>query len=51
VDPEKALTEANRKFERRFRHVEKGVKSDGALLSDFGIDELESRWRAAKKAE
>jgi len=51
VDPEKALTEANRKFERRFRHVEKSVKSDGALLSDYGIDELESRWQAAKKAE
>ena len=51
VDPEHALTAANRKFERRFRRVEQDVKADGTALEDLGLDELEARWQAAKIAE
>ena len=44
IEPEAALREANRKFERRFREIEKAP--DFAKLS---LDEKEELWRAAKK--
>src|SRR5215213_2392380 len=46
VEPEAALREANRKFERRFRAIE---KSDG--FADLPLDEKEALWVAAKKAQ
>jgi len=49
VDPEQALSDANRKFERRFRSMESAVNQDDKQLADLGIDALESRWRDAKK--
>ena len=49
VDPESALREANRRFRRRFAHVEEQAQADGRRLSDLTIDELEELWQAAKK--
>ena len=46
IEPEAALREANRKFERRFREIEKAP--DFAKLS---LDEKEELWRAAKKIQ
>jgi len=48
VDPEQALTEANRKFEQRFRSMETEAKNDNIKLSRLEIDALEARWQRAK---
>lgn len=50
VDPEEALSNANRKFERRFRHVEDAARASNTDLRKLGIDALESRWRDAKNS-
>lgn len=44
IEPEVALREANAKFERRFREIE---KSPG--FADLSLDEKEELWVAAKK--
>ncbi len=46
IEPEAALREANRKFERRFREME---KTPG--FADLPLDEKEELWGAAKKAQ
>jgi MazG family protein len=50
IDAESALRDANAKFERRFRHVEAGLRARGLQPSDVPLDELESLWSAAKQA-
>ena len=49
IDPEKALTGANRKFERRFRDMEREINANGKRMSDFNLETLGKYWRAAKK--
>lgn len=49
IDPEKALTSANYKFERRFRDMEQEIGATGKGLKDFGLADLDRYWRAAKK--
>lgn len=49
IDPEKALTGANRKFERRFRDMEREIDANGKRMSDFNLETLDKYWRAAKK--
>ena len=49
VDAEKALTSANRKFERRFRNMEDAVTKTGKPLGDHTLESLDKAWRAAKK--
>ena len=49
VDPEHALSQANRKFERRFRRMEKAADAADEKLSDLDIAALEARWQAAKR--
>ena len=44
VDPDQALLKANRRFERRFRHMEDAHPQ----LSDLSADELEALWVQAK---
>jgi ATP diphosphatase len=46
IEPEAALREANRKFEQRFRAIE---KEPG--FSELSLDEMEELWMAAKKAQ
>ena len=46
IEPEAALREANRKFERRFRAIE---QTPG--FSGMSLDEKEELWAAAKKAQ
>ncbi len=48
VDAEGALREANRRFEARFREVERGAKAQGRDLSDMTLDEMDHLWNAAK---
>jgi ATP diphosphatase len=49
IDPEKALTGANHKFERRFRHMEAAIVGKGATLRELSLEALEQEWRAAKR--
>ena len=49
IDPEKALTAGNYKFERRFRNMERAVTDSGKNLSDHSLASLDQEWRAAKR--
>jgi len=49
IDPEKALTSANYKFERRFRDMETDIAETGKRLKNFNLETLDKFWRAAKK--
>lgn len=49
IDPEKALSIANRKFERRFRDMETRIAKNGKAIKDFSPATLDREWRAAKK--
>lgn len=44
IDPEAALTDANLKFERRFRHVEESLAAEGVPLADAGLERMERYW-------
>ncbi|HHQ14673.1 MAG TPA: nucleoside triphosphate pyrophosphohydrolase [Chromatiales bacterium] len=49
VNPEEALRQSNRKFERRFRDVEAKVAEQGGDWNRFSLDELEALWASAKQ--
>jgi ATP diphosphatase len=51
VDPEAALHGANRKFERRFGHIERSLAARGARLQEAGLDAMEALWDEAKAIE
>jgi MazG family protein len=51
VDPESALKAANRKFRRRFRHVEARLGAEGRRPADSTPDEMERLWEEAKRLE
>ena len=51
VDPELALFNANRKFERRFNAVEAALKEQGVSLASAGLEEMEAAWQAVKRTE
>jgi ATP diphosphatase len=45
IEPEEALRNANRKFEKRFRQIEQAPG-----FADMSLDEMEELWVAAKKS-
>ncbi|MDH3434883.1 MAG: nucleoside triphosphate pyrophosphohydrolase, partial [Gammaproteobacteria bacterium] len=49
VDPEKALSSANHKFERRFRAMETAIMAAGGSLREHTLEALDVEWRAAKQ--
>lgn len=51
LDPESALRQTNRKFTRRFQHMEAEMHRAGRSLADATLEEMESMWQAAKKVE
>ncbi|MGB8521684.1 MAG: nucleoside triphosphate pyrophosphohydrolase [Candidatus Acidiferrales bacterium] len=51
VDPELALKKANRKFKRRFRHMEAAAKERGQEFADLPRERKEELWNFAKSAE
>ena len=48
IDPENALERTNKKFIRRFNHVEARVTEQGKMISETPLKELESYWQEAK---
>ncbi|MDD9864142.1 MAG: nucleoside triphosphate pyrophosphohydrolase [Gammaproteobacteria bacterium] len=51
LDPEAVLRRANRKFERRFAHIERRLAARGRTPADAGLEEMEALWREAKEEE
>jgi len=51
VDPESALRKTNRKFKRRFQWMEARLRESGRGADQASMEELESLWQQAKKAE
>ena len=48
VEPEAALKLTNRKFRRRFRHIERGLRARGRELGAATLEEMEELWQEAK---
>jgi MazG family protein len=49
AEPEAALKLTNRKFRRRFRHIERRLRERGRQLSEATIEEMEELWQEAKR--
>jgi XTP/dITP diphosphohydrolase len=51
INPEDALEKTNRKFKRRFHHIESRVTEKGNKLQDMTLEELDAFWNEAKTME
>ncbi|HZG53691.1 MAG TPA: nucleoside triphosphate pyrophosphohydrolase [Pyrinomonadaceae bacterium] len=51
VEPEAALKLTNRKFRRRFSHIERGLEARGQTLDAATLDEMETLWLEAKSSD
>ena len=49
--PEEAMAGANRKFRRRFTHVEERVREGRGSFEDYTLEELDAFWDEAKRLE
>lgn len=50
-NPETVLRQANRKFEQRFRNLEKELRKKGKKVSDCTLQELDRLWESVKRSE
>lgn len=48
IDPEQALERTNKKFIKRFAHIEQAARESGKQLSEMTLAEMESAWCEAK---
>jgi XTP/dITP diphosphohydrolase len=48
INPEDALERTNKKFIKRFKHLEMRAKEQGKNLHDMSLDEMEGYWKEAK---
>jgi XTP/dITP diphosphohydrolase len=51
IDPELALEKTNKKFIRRFQHIEAKAKEMGKDLHDMTLAEMDALWNQAKEQE
>jgi XTP/dITP diphosphohydrolase len=51
VDPENALERTNKKFIRRFQHIEEKAKEAGKDLQHMTLQEMDDLWNQAKQSE
>jgi tetrapyrrole methylase family protein / MazG family protein len=51
IDPESALSSANRKFRSRFQYIEQQLKREGASLHESSLEKMDKLWNVAKKIE
>ncbi|MVN92948.1 nucleoside triphosphate pyrophosphohydrolase [Mucilaginibacter aquatilis] len=49
INPEDALEKTNRKFIKRFQHLEKKAQENGKQLQDMTLAEMDVYWNEAKK--
>lgn len=48
IDPENSLRDANAKFERRFRYVERRLKEQGSSPDQATLEEMDALWEEGK---
>ncbi len=51
VDPDTSLERTNKKFIRRFNHIERRAKEQGRSLKDMTLEEMDALWDEAKDEE
>lgn len=51
IDPENALEKCNKKFIRRFEHIEARANETGSELTKMPLAQMEEYWQEAKKSE
>ena len=51
VEPETALRQANRKFERRFVHMERLAAAQGNVVTELNLHDWETLWEQVKASE
>ena len=51
IDPEGALERTNKKFIRRFNHIEHRAEEQGKSLSEMTLEEMDGYWNEAKQNE
>ena len=51
LDSEQALRRTNRKFKRRFQHMEASLREQGRVIEGLSLGEMEDLWREAKAEE
>lgn len=51
IEPDNALERANRKFIRRFNHIEQRAHEAGRSLKDMTLGEMDELWNEAKRLE
>ena len=51
IDPEGALERTNKKFIRRFNHIEHRAEEQGKTLSEMTLEEMDGYWNEAKQNE
>lgn len=51
IDPEGALERTNKKFIRRFEHLESRAEEQGKSLHEMTLEEMDSYWNEAKEIE
>ncbi len=51
IDPEAALERTNKKFMRRFNHMEERAAESGRTLHEMKLSEMEELWQEAKLGE
>jgi MazG family protein len=51
VEPESALKATNRKFRRRFKHVEERVAEQGKAWPEVSLEEMDGHWDESKRIE
>ena len=50
VNPENALEKTNRKFIKRFEHIEKFAQSQNKNIYELTLQQMETQWNKAKKS-
>lgn len=51
VEPESALKSANRKFRRRFHHIENSLRAAEKAIESTPLEEMEKLWQEAKASD
>ncbi|KGE13287.1 nucleoside triphosphate pyrophosphohydrolase [Sphingobacterium deserti] len=49
INPENALERTNKKFIKRFNHIETRASENGQTLQEMTLDEMDAYWNEAKK--
>jgi len=51
VNPEDALERTNKKFIKRFQYLEQASDSDGKIMGEMSLEEMDKYWEQAKQIE